>query len=82
MGRFELVSWSAGILERHLKRHEAIEQTRFAIEMTSAKATTISVLLPMFEEPKPQKGPKDLRLHRKGTRVPCLVQHPIDGDRA
>ena len=36
----------------------------------------------MFEKPEPLKRSKDPRLHRMGSRIPCLVQHTIDGDRA
>jgi len=43
----------------------------------------VGVLLPMFEEPKPQKRPKDLCLHCEGSLVPWrFVQHADDGDSA
>jgi hypothetical protein len=44
------------------------------------RAIRVVFILPVFEEPKPQKRAKDLCLHRKGSRVPCLVQHTVDRD--
>src|SRR5580698_6777632 len=48
--------------------------------MPLAELTRVFFIFLMFEETEPQKRSKNLCLHSKGSRVPCLAQHTIDGD--